>query len=504
MKFVHIQGVLVKRLFASFLVAVIVFAGFAQNANASWSPEILGFSVVTSTGNAAFSGSRFYSCLPEIGCTTCPSITSTGTCAAEHMRFSAMMPSCDSDAEINCIESLQVSLIGGDTLSTHLSGQFGDVNFSADPKRSLSRGGPIPVYSSDKYGDRGTQQFVVIGNLEGSFDSSTRKFKYERFSLEVTPVHAEARSYDNCYLLPGGQSPTCLVRDDFLDGSNVELKIRLNRTIGSWLWGRLGGPQISVKRFSESASLVSVKADSISAPVAQFDLTHVTPDVYAKSFLDRYLGSRPQKSEGLPYTWLAGDSEVAMEAIELFGPLSDDTSSGVNTVWELYSDSQPLPGGCKSAETFQGLITSNATAYLHQPPILKDGVLDYQIAALHFLPDGKTPFLGTYNMLISKQVAACIYKFDASKPVRATVSISSSDGKSQVGVSSMAIIGDYYSFKASGFGFSNPHVRVALKQATAPVSLKIVTLRCTSKKNPKLFKLVKGSQPRCPVGFKKS
>jgi hypothetical protein len=46
------------------------------------------------------------------------------------------------------------------------------------------------------------------------------------------------------------------------------------------------------------------------------------------------------------------------------------------------------------------------------------------------LPDGKE-FKGMYNLVIKSDVARCIYGFSAA-PVKATISIVSSDGTAQV------------------------------------------------------------------------
>jgi hypothetical protein len=137
--------------------------------------------------------------------------------------------------------------------------------------------------------------------------------------------------------------------------------------------------------------------------------------------------------------------------------------------------------------------------YISGPPSFNTASqsLDYKVAAPHF-DDKGVANVGTYNLVISSEVARCIYGF-SNAPISATVSILSSDGTSQVATTVVNEKNGWLYLSAAGYGYSSPTVRVKLTQTAAPTA-KSVTITCVK---GKVSKKVSGTKPTCPAGFKK-
>jgi hypothetical protein len=151
--------------------------------------------------------------------------------------------------------------------------------------------------------------------------------------------------------------------------------------------------------------------------------------------------------------------------------------------------------------------------YVASPPTFNkaDQSLDYKVIAPHYLPDGKE-FKGMYNLVIKSDVARCIYGFSAA-PVKATISIVSSDGTAQVATSVVGERDGWLYLSANNFTFSSPIVKVKLSQDAAVAApektvdktvaktiTKKTTITCVK---GKVSKKVTAIKPSCPSGYKK-
>ena len=132
--------------------------------------------------------------------------------------------------------------------------------------------------------------------------------------------------------------------------------------------------------------------------------------------------------------------------------------------------------------------------------------------------DGKTLFKGVYDLSIRSEAARCIYNFTEA-PLRAEVSVTSSDGSTQdVAVEAMTERNGWIHLGAYNFTFSSPTVKVKFIQdrvvATPNTSgpKKSESPQVVAKKPSKLASItcVKGSvrkkfpAGKCPRGFKKA
>jgi len=125
-------------------------------------------------------------------------------------------------------------------------------------------------------------------------------------------------------------------------------------------------------------------------------------------------------------------------------------------------------------------------------------------AAPHFAADGVTPNMGFYKAVIPAADAKLLWGLEnANDAVKAlsvqviTEGIGSTAAASTIGVKNGKIIID-----VSGFGYSRPKLKIALKKSWKPATamLNKTTITCLMGKSVKKITAVK---PTCPKGYKK-
>jgi hypothetical protein len=133
-----------------------------------------------------------------------------------------------------------------------------------------------------------------------------------------------------------------------------------------------------------------------------------------------------------------------------------------------------------------------------------EGTLDYKVGAPHLASNGDV-FKGSYDLQLRSDVARCLYKF-SSAPIKATVSIASDNGDSNIAttiVSEDKATG-WLRMSASNFMFSNPTVKIRITQESTsmvnPTALKKSSIICIKGNSTKTVTAV---NPTCPTGYKR-
>jgi hypothetical protein len=151
---------------------------------------------------------------------------------------------------------------------------------------------------------------------------------------------------------------------------------------------------------------------------------------------------------------------------------------------------------CPIENKIGGLVSSNATATEPGPPIFNtsDGTLEYRVAAPHTKATGDLN-IGTYSVVIGSSTAKCLWGSDF-KNARASVSMVSDDGSTQVATSTFTSDQNGLRFNVSGFHYSSGSIKIKLTTSKK----KSVSINC---KKGKVIRSVSGANPKCPAGFKK-
>jgi hypothetical protein len=227
--------------------------------------------------------------------------------------------------------------------------------------------------------------------------------------------------------------------------------------------------------------------------------------------------------------------EGAMDAYDLWAPYMGENAFAINKTWTLSNARSDNPSNCvkKGIGGIQGVVTTNASAYEATAPKYnkENGTLEYRVAAPHFAPDGKTENIGTYGLAMSITLLQCLYGI-TNVPTSASVSITTNSGVERVATVALNQIGKWVFLNAENFTFSSPTLRIKLNQTSSAVSqstgttevkkespapeakevkevaaakpaaavAKKITITCTK---GKLIKKLSGTNPKCPVGYKK-
>ncbi|MEY4734870.1 MAG: hypothetical protein RL428_205 [Actinomycetota bacterium] len=164
---------------------------------------------------------------------------------------------------------------------------------------------------------------------------------------------------------------------------------------------------------------------------------------------------------------------------------------------------------------FAGIVSSNAAVFSSGAPSwnVERETLDYTVGAPHYDTEGKL-LTGQYVLSMRSDVARCIYGFN-SAPISARVEIASEDGSPNLVTT---VINEnpntgMLTLNASGFHYSTPQLSVKFLQEkkitptptpTPTATKKANSLKSISCVKGKVKKTVKGTNPRCPTGFKRS
>ena len=200
----------------------------------------------------------------------------------------------------------------------------------------------------------------------------------------------------------------------------------------------------------------------------------------------------------------------AFKALETAERLSDAKATYMTKSWVIMSSAiltAPSPKDPKTeldicaakyaTDRPAGVTGSNATLFEHSPPTWDKNLraFSYKVGAFKKTPEGKD-FLGDYSLLVSSDVAGCLWGVEASS-AKASLQVINSSGDAQVATTLVSRDSKWFRFRASGFHFSSPTIVAGIAKSVASKS---TTIACVK---GKLTKKVTAINPKCPVGYKK-
>ena len=483
------------------------------------------------------------SVIADVG--TCSSMQDQRCKDAEYIQYDALLPQCSAKVSVDCIEGLIANDESGKPLNVTIVDRFEvpGFDFTASPALQLPTGREGVLFKVEGVTHPGGEMFLAYANVAGQKLSTEKTFSTVSFRARIgavklvnkagDPPMAETRpsfyvgsrlgarngygQYEDCVLLT---QSTCAQSFPLPMDTSFGMSLRLSSPISGWLHGRFSEPVASVS-IANGVQRISMQAKPVRVPSAlgwikNTDLPDDLKAFYAS--LD-FVGGQgygcvledQSQCVGVK-TWrsvlrsLQAD-ELSMREFTLWLKHLGDKAVAVPTIWQMQSTDRgngPNAQCYDGADKLSGIVMTNATSYIAGPPTFntQTQTLDYKVAAPHFLPDGTTPFLGTYDLLMRSDVARCVYKF-SSAPISATVSVVSENGQNQVATTVVNEKDGWLTLRAAGFGFSSPTVRVQLTQS-APIAPKPVakksTITCVKGKTTKKISAI---NPKCPVGFRK-
>lgn len=181
-----------------------------------------------------------------------------------------------------------------------------------------------------------------------------------------------------------------------------------------------------------------------------------------------------------------------------------DFESDASNFWIVGSKSIQVTGLGRCAEVPFITVLSNST-YQDLPIWNPDTqAIDVTLTAAHYRADGN-PHVGYFEASISKAMGKCLWGIDLSTKSVAKMSITYSGASGpEIQTLSGRFDGENYILFSANFHYSSPKISLKMQDpviaasTTPPAESK--TLKCFKGKS---VKVVKGSNPKCPAGFKK-
>lgn len=485
-----------------------------------------------------------------------------------------------------CIKDLSFLNSAGTLEKANLIYEIDTQKFASDPIAKTPAGGAMSLWQgSTENNSAGANTYGVRIGIRYGIDYNPKTdnpgIAYVfGFDAEIIPVSFKLGAQYTAVnpIEHGGDTECvwtevgkCAVRQDFGKANPMSISLQMDNRITGWLSGRMAGTSVDFKKLTTTTNLLTVTGSPIDVPMGYADVStsEISKDPDA-SMAFTLMGDsifRPQ-GDRLNWQWGPYFSErfkvySAMSPAEAAAAAGDKNSpavAGTNTpleawinfekkyqnmgfakIFQKYLKSYPLrnsqwkllgldrsgfregkwPSCITNTSKFNGIVTTNAMLNDVSPARFEDDSLVYDVAGAHEGYDGKV-FKGSYDLVMSSEVARCLYDF-SSAPLKATISITSSTGEVQnIATELVNEKNGWLTLSAKNFTFSAPTIRIKLSQ-DAPISTGVtstageilapststagkvlapstkVTITCTK---GKLVKKVIGTKPKCPSGYR--
>ncbi len=471
---------------------------------------------------------------------------------------------CASDAELNCVSSVTVTLANGSKVDATFESHFPDVPMipaSNSPLISYPKAGPPTLWS---YQSGGSKRLLYLqGVIERSWSSRNGAWDgpFGTLNFAILPVEMKTGVKDAekptlrevTFTAPDGRSGSriefstgekrtsgadcpgtvavdtgaCLIATEFADGERYRVSLHVAKDMSFFLNGRLDAPVVYTEDLATGKRLIiegapaTLFAVSGSIPKSVLDAKAVAAIRSARDDFPRSLGFAPADFPPME----TGYPDLLSDLLPYFG---DRTTFNLKA-WTLRSSGNlgRFSPACyeKSRGEILGVISTNATAFIGDPPTLdpKTNTLGYKVAAPHYGPDGKSENIGRYYMNMNSNFTQCILGVDR-VPDEATVGVTYGQGRELVSTVSVKQDKDWLRLQADNFTYSAPEIKVSFKKpaasgsgtsasssasssstntnssATSPTPTKKKSIACVKgKKN----QVISGANPKCPKGWKK-
>ena len=504
---------------------------------------------------------------------TCPSATDA-KCSGHPMHYQAVLPNCANADDVNCISDFGTIDDSGVKSSASFARYFPNKalnQYAGDPKLNLPSGVAGSIYSLPSATHAGGDKYYLSVTLQGGAGAN-QNFSSGNFSIKMYPVVLTPHNYGDISMNSGNsgysqnnrgrsdgvkywgmagpgydgenfcvanavEESLCAQRYAFPAGIRYYVKVRLQKSPGGWMHGRIASPDISIVKEGQN-TVMTVAANPVAVPVVYKMYNYVDMPPALKAMYDVKKGayvndpwfirdpananpggrSAPNDDPAKRNVIISceASSVTCMEQLKLWLPYVNDQATALLSYWSVRTLDENEMGGASSCfkdpNQVTGIVTTNSTQYSSGPPSFSksDGTLNYQVASPHYTTS-KDVFKGTYDLVMRSDVARCLYGFSKA-PINATISVTSADGTPELATTVVGEKDGWLYLSAKNFEFSSPTVQAKLTQeAPAPTPApakgvqsmgsttnKVLTITCTK---GKISKSIRGRS--CPAGYKK-
>lgn len=456
--------------------------------------------------------------------------------ASANLNVNSIIPVCETTIE-NCINKLSITMADGTKVEAKFLRYFKGKTFTGIPELGMPGGSrPSLWMAPSATNGGGTDLYLVNAKVDwhyaagkatvNSFSSAVYAVKensdsrYKDSGIWVGPAFngvfasvTETGEFEYDGSCVATEAGNCAKRVEFAPKTRVQLEMTLSNKVTGWLHGRIAKPDISVLPIDATYNKLSVEADVVDVPMmyAAFNKSEMSKDFLTRYERDWHTG---RGFFGISF-WkqFPPSSSFASEIVTTLAESLKNTATEVHSYWDLSSIPNNSNNNCMNdTSKLIGFVTTNAMAYEGNAPKWDGESLQYKVAGLHFLPDGKTLSSGSYDLAMRSDTARCLYGF-TNAPISASISVTSADGEQKVATTVLNEKNGWLYLAAYGFSFSAPTIKIKLSQekpkevaptptsrssaAAAKAAVKVI--KCVKGMT---IKTVKGVNPKCPSGYK--
>jgi hypothetical protein len=454
---------------------------------------------------------------------TCKSIVDP-KCVGKNLNFSAVLPRCTSDSDINC--TVDVGIITGEGVKTSaLFGRYfpnhAQNEYEGNAARDLPSGVAGSIYSIPQAPHDGGDKYYVSVVVKGGVSAAGQVWS-SGIEVRITPIAIETSGYfstsneqrdagwalitdQNTGLVRWGQQGSgysgdqycvanswqekaCAQKYAFPADTRYYVTTRLGKIPGGWMHGRISSPDIVITTEGK-ASVLEFRGNPIAVPTVYKMYLYPEMPAALKEQYDVVKGGYKNSpwcimSTGYCAGGRSGPSTdpmnrnviispdpwdpYGMEQLKLWLPYVNDKATALPSFWSVRTLSVQETAGASRCFTdttkITGIVTTNSTQYSAGPPNFDkaEGTLNYQVASPHFGTGGDV-FKGSYDLVMRSEVARCVYGFSKA-PIQATLSITSADGSPQLATTVIGERNGWLYLMAKNFEFSAPTIKAKLSQ----------------------------------------
>lgn len=444
----------------------------------------------------------------------------------ENKSYVSILPNCSDDPDSPCVKSFEASIDNGKTWMQPSSSQTYSAyqtdqskypagtyvvqtkNWKGDKKTFLPSGADSSVFKFPKAPHFGGDEYLLQPIVTGKSSTQSENAKAHSLALSIIPIQTYAAPNPNICSI---WITTCFnlynFKNDVVFRVVLDLKY-LAPSFSGWFQSRIKDSAIEQPSPTEFSFIGS--AITVSSVIAEFNKPYSEELVNAYPNLKTgfWFGNQPYKGQAA----FSNTNEAIKNWIKLesFIPKRATIDS---TIWRAVSYSTEVSAyvygemkGClQSRNGILGQVSTNATAYYISAPLWDEQTdsLSFTIAAPTYESDGDKK-VGLYDLVLRQDVARCLWGNELSKG-KAQIEVLNRDGTSQVSSTTFQLRNGYVYFRAAGFHYSIPRVKVSVVQSSPKSSKsdliikKKKTIICT---NGKVSKQFSSAKPKCPSGYK--
>jgi hypothetical protein len=454
-----------------------------------------------------------------------------------NLSINSIIPVCAAVVE-NCINKLQITKPDGTKVDAKFVRYFKGKTFTGIPELGMPGGSRTSLWQAPGATNSGDTDLYLV-NAKVIWHYANGSATVNSFSASVYAVKEKSDSrfkdsginigpafngkfgsitetgeiiYDGtCVATEAGN---CAQRVEYAPGTRVKLEMTLSNKVTGWLHGRISNPDITVLPIDATYNKLSVEASVVDVPMmyAAFNKSEMT-----KSFLDNYERSMNTGRGFYGVTFwkqFPPSSPFATQIVTTLAESIKNTATELHSYWDLASLPNISNNPCMSdTSKLIGFVTTNAMAYAGNAPSWDGSTLEYKVAGLHYLPDGKTLTSGTYDLAMRSDTARCLYGF-TNAPLSASIAVTSAEGEQKVATTVLNEKNGWLYLAAYGFSFSASTIKIKLTQekpnevvpspapSASPAVTKAAAMKSIKCVKGKTVKTVNGVNPKCPSGYK--